>query len=892
MKTRYPLGVQRSEGRSRQLSAERLVNMYAEQAPSNGRSPVSARSVAGLQLLATQEGTVRGFYSQYSRDTLFAVIGQTLFEIDQNFTFTDRGTVGGFGRVGIVDNGTQLTITTGRLAYVYTAIDGLEVVPTENFNGASQVEFMNGFFVYNNIDQALRNQFFISGLYDGLSHDPLDFATAERYPDRLIRPFADHSQLMLFGERSIEPWFAVPETFPFAPAQGSAIDQGLGAEFSIERVDETIFWLDDEGIVRRLNGLTPQRVSTHAIEYQISRGDWANAFSWSYVEEGHHFYLLTIPATTIDQEASTLVYDASTGLWHERRSYEMDFLDVSFYARAYDRHLCFDSSGNLFDLSLDHVDYAGEPIVTEMQFPPINLNGSRFIVHSFQLDADVGRLGETTTLTRVETEVEVEEVELVVDFTEGGVADTEFGAIALGFGAGNGRFMIGMNSSLVSVSDDGGATWTQHETEVGGTTNVRSVEYVSGDTWIASGGGGDVLQSLDNGENWVVLDAGTNAELHFLMRNPTTGRVVVGGEDGRYFYSDSFPVMMEASGTHDGADNTFTLSDATQNFTPGELVGGLVVNVTTGQSQNITTNTATTLSAAPIRWDFGDEYKIYPNPNFQATPQSPFFALGTEARAATFDNDLFIVVGEQGGIETSTDGITWTQRDAGFGAVTLLDVIFADGLFYVVSQDGQIATSPDGIAWTLLSGLPFAGVSVNGIAFGNGIFIVGLANDRVAYSEDGLTWELADEVVDTASSFVVDFLAFEDNDFVLLADSGFNSPLRTFGFTAPAIEPPPPPDVSFTSDTSVTLENNAVLSVSADGGNTYGFTQPVQSLGRRGEFTTRVKWNRLGQYDNSFTPRIIASAAVQKNYMTAYIELERCDIEDQEGQNVPQGVQQ
>ena len=266
--------------------------------------------------------------------------------------------------------------------------------------------------------------------------------------------------------------------------------------------------------------------------------------------------------------------------------------------------------------------------------------------------------------------------------------------------------------------------------------------------------------------------------------------------------------------------------------------------------------------------------------------------MGTEARAATFDNDLFIVVGEQGGIETSTDGITWTQRDAGFGAVTLLDVIFADGLFYVVSQDGQIATSPDGIAWTLLSGLPFAGVSVNGIAFGNGIFIVGLANDRVAYSEDGLTWELSDEVVDTASSFVVDFLAFEDNDFVLLADSGFNSPLRTFGFTAPAIEPPPPPDVSFTSDTSVTLENNAVLSVSADGGNTYGFTQPVQSLGRRGEFTTRVKWNRLGQYDNSFTPRIIASAAVQKNYMTAYIELERCDIEDQEGQNVPQGVQQ
>lgn len=63
-----------------------------------------------------------------------------------------------------------------------------------------------------------------------------------------------------------------------------------------------------------MQGYTPVRISTHAVEFAIQGySDVSDAFAYSYQAEGHSFYVLTFPAGN-----ATWVYDVSTQLWHER----------------------------------------------------------------------------------------------------------------------------------------------------------------------------------------------------------------------------------------------------------------------------------------------------------------------------------------------------------------------------------------------------------------------------------------------------------------------------------------------------------------------------------------------------------------------------------------------
>lgn len=390
---RIPVSRQSAKGRSIPLSGESLVNLYPEVAPNGAISEIVVHGTPGLTLFSNIDNRrVRGLYVTQADEILYVVIRNTLYRVDESGNFTSLGVIAGSGRVGMTDNGRQLCIVAGSSGYTYSTTDGLERILDPAFPGADTVGYLDGFFIFNNPNAGQRGQFYISNLLDGQMFDALDFASAERFPDDLLAVFPDHSELLLFGSKSIETWFnAGAPDFPFRRTQGSVIEQGLGATFSIAKLDESVVWLDDEGIVRRLEGYIPVRISTHAIEYQISRGDWNNATAWSYVQEGHQFYVLTVPARQLNQRAGTYVYDAATQLWHQRKSYLQDYWRAGFYAYAYGKHIVADiDSGQLYEMSLDVYEDVGDPIVAEMQLPPIQNNGNRFIVHEIQLDIETG----------------------------------------------------------------------------------------------------------------------------------------------------------------------------------------------------------------------------------------------------------------------------------------------------------------------------------------------------------------------------------------------------------------------------------------------------------------------------------------------------------------------
>nr|WP_299942240.1 packaged DNA stabilization protein [uncultured Microbulbifer sp.] len=380
--------------------------MYAEEAPVGSKSPAVLHGCPGLEELIGIGKLVRGLFTRPSSGELYVVIDRGLYRITEHFSTDSLGTIGGSGRVGMADNGQQLCIAAGKSGYIYTEADGLKEIEDESFPGASTVTALDGYFIFSNPNSGQRGQFFISSVLDGEVYDATDFATAESYPDDLMRVFADHSQLLLFGSETIEIWFnSGNASFPFTRAQGSVIEQGLGATWTVAKLDETVAWLDNEGSVRMLQGTTPVRISTHAVEYAISKGDWSKAVAWSYTEEGHQFYVLTVPPGRVRKFSgyereepgipSTHVYDAATQLWHERSTYAKGYWRAGFYAKAFGKHVVAAiDSGRVYEMSLSYYRDANKPIISEIQFPQVQSDGKRFIVHSLQLDMEVATVSE------------------------------------------------------------------------------------------------------------------------------------------------------------------------------------------------------------------------------------------------------------------------------------------------------------------------------------------------------------------------------------------------------------------------------------------------------------------------------------------------------------------
>jgi hypothetical protein len=106
--------------------------------------------------------------------------------------------------------------------------------------------------------------------------------------------------------------------------------------------------------------------------------------------DGHSYYVLTFPTAL-----ATWVYDASTGLWHERDSRVSDASigrwRATCYAKAYGKHLIGDySTGTVWELSTSVYAEASESLVRTIQCPPLYSEGKRAFMYSLEVDMEVG----------------------------------------------------------------------------------------------------------------------------------------------------------------------------------------------------------------------------------------------------------------------------------------------------------------------------------------------------------------------------------------------------------------------------------------------------------------------------------------------------------------------
>ncbi|KKL04756.1 hypothetical protein LCGC14_2612870, partial [marine sediment metagenome] len=388
------------QSQSPNASADFTMNFYPEFMESeNPKSRIVLYPTPGLSLFTALTGaSVRGIIKINAR--CFAVAGTTLYEIKGDGTNVTLGTVVNDGLpASMVASTIELLIASGGTVYVLTlATNVLTTIPSGTLTNVSVVVYIDGFFLALNKGTQI---FRISAPLDGTSWPGGQVIQVSVFPDNVVSMIDDHRELWLFGVTQSVVYSNTGSAAIFDVINGSVLQTGSGAVFSVANLDNTIFWLggDEKGpaMVWRAAGYTPQRVSNHAIELAIeSYTTTSDAIAYPYVAQGHAFYVLYFP--TADK---TWVYDVATDMWAERgflKAGQFEAHHSRCHTHVFNKHLVGDwDSGNVYEMSIDHLDDNGSPLRRVRRAPHLS-EENKWAFHSFlQVDVETG-LGPTPPL--------------------------------------------------------------------------------------------------------------------------------------------------------------------------------------------------------------------------------------------------------------------------------------------------------------------------------------------------------------------------------------------------------------------------------------------------------------------------------------------------------------
>jgi len=330
----------------------------------------------------------------------YFVIGTSLYRLNSDETLDTLGTIDGTGPVSMSDNGTQLCILSpGGKGYIFVEPATLTEITDVDFraNGEPQhVWFNDGYFVFTTDAD---NKFIISALNDGLAYNALDFGSAESNPDGTETPVVFNNQLFIMGEVTGEGFTNTGNVdFPYERS-GLFLNQGTTSPFSVIVTPQTFMYIgggknESPGIYLFESNHTV-KFSTNAIDellQDLTPTELANVVGWSYAQSGHYFVGWNLPTTAI-------VYDTTTGLWHERRSQYLGFDGVPVkttyrstgFVRAYGKLYAGDNVDERIGIvSPDTFDEYGNQIARVAVTQPFHNKMGPFFVPYLELLVESG----------------------------------------------------------------------------------------------------------------------------------------------------------------------------------------------------------------------------------------------------------------------------------------------------------------------------------------------------------------------------------------------------------------------------------------------------------------------------------------------------------------------
>jgi hypothetical protein len=374
-----PFWRQSAEGAAKEVSAEKLVNLYLE--PKKNASPddypFHLMPTPGLRRLVTLGvGPIRGMHPMAGN--LYVVSGNELYCVQSDYMSALVGAIAGAGAVAMAENGTHVLITTtGAESYAANATE-IVAIPEPSLRGAA---YQDGYGV------AIKDeQFFISGIDDMETWNALDFSSADALADTLVGLASVHRVLWLFGQRTVEQWYNSGDAaFPFTRAQGGFMEVGCLAGNSVAIADNTVFWLGHDFSVYKAVGAQPVPVSTSEIAKMIEdSASPQSARAFVYKQSEHLHYVLLFSDLT-------LCFDVSTGLWHHRKSQGIERWRANCYAWQWNKHLVGDyDNGKLYELDADTFDEDGVALVREAHSAPVGNRAGRHSINKLFVDMAPG----------------------------------------------------------------------------------------------------------------------------------------------------------------------------------------------------------------------------------------------------------------------------------------------------------------------------------------------------------------------------------------------------------------------------------------------------------------------------------------------------------------------
>lgn len=322
MKTEVPLFGLGLQGKSPNISANKLINAYYEFHQIRDRTQVSIHCTPGLELFINQGASPwRGLHSFPKNSLLYGVNGSNFYSINNAGTITSLGTIStSSGHVDMSDDGQYIVIVDGQEIYTYDT--DTPATPIAAVSDADRPASPNTCILQAGrilTDENNTGQFKGGALYDPTTWSALDFATAEQSPDRLIRIINYRGSVALMGDITIEFWQNVGGSgFPYTKIQGADIEYGLAARWSVGQFAGTYAFLannrEGQVFIAAFDGYgVPKRISNFELEHLINNyASYSDATGFGYFWGGHPMYQINFPIA-----GKSWLYDGSTQYWSE-----------------------------------------------------------------------------------------------------------------------------------------------------------------------------------------------------------------------------------------------------------------------------------------------------------------------------------------------------------------------------------------------------------------------------------------------------------------------------------------------------------------------------------------------------------------------------------------------
>jgi len=380
---------------SRPASSSRLVNCFPEQLPPDARNPVAITRSSGIKAWTTVgSGPIKGMYAAHiglttgAIEYLYVVSGSELYWVDSAGSATLIGNIGSPNRIDLSSNTTHVVVVNEPKAYHWDGTTFGEITDDDFISrGAGDVEFIDDFMLFREPNSG---RFFGADIGSVTDFDALQFSIADSSPDPLVAIIAIQRLLIAFGTKSGELWENTGIAgFPFERIINGTFEEGCLNAQTVAIEDNSVYWVSNDSTVRRLEGVTPVRVSTHAIEGFISSATTSSLEALTYDQGGHFFYVLSA-------DEGTWVFDITTGAWSERQSYLRSNWSPRHHAKFAGKELVGDSQSNkIGELDREtHTDW-GNVQRMEWTYQPVYAEGRRAFHDRFEIILETG-IGTTT----------------------------------------------------------------------------------------------------------------------------------------------------------------------------------------------------------------------------------------------------------------------------------------------------------------------------------------------------------------------------------------------------------------------------------------------------------------------------------------------------------------